>query len=74
MQRGDIDEHDVVTALAGFDGLWETLFPAEQARTARILINRVMVSQQVLTVDLRTEGLGSVIRYMLAPRKQYMAA
>ena len=30
----DMDEHDVVTALAGFDGLWETLFPAEQARIA----------------------------------------
>jgi hypothetical protein len=38
MQRGDIDEHDVVTALAGFDGLWETLFPAEQARTARDML------------------------------------
>jgi DNA invertase Pin-like site-specific DNA recombinase len=70
----EADESDVVTALANFDKLWETLFPAEQARTARILINRVTVSQQGLTVDLRTEGLGSVIRDMLAPRQQNMAA
>jgi DNA invertase Pin-like site-specific DNA recombinase len=68
------DETDVVTALANFDKLWESLFPAEQARTARILINRVTVSQQGLTVDLRTEGLGSIIRDMLAPRQQDMAA
>src|SRR3546814_16595656 len=24
----DMTEHDVVTALAGFDGLWDSLFPA----------------------------------------------
>jgi len=70
----EADETDVVTALANFDKLWESLFPAEQARTARILINRVTVSQQGLTVDLRTEGLGSVIRGMLAPRQQDIAA
>jgi hypothetical protein len=70
----DMDEHDVVTALANFDNLWESLFPAEQARTARILINRVTVSSQGLTVDLRTEGLGSVIRDMLAPRLTEKAA
>jgi len=67
------DESDVVTALANFDNLWESLFPAEQARIARILINRVTVSPQGLTVDLRTEGLGYIIRDMLAPRQQDMA-
>ena len=70
----EADETDVVTALANFDKLWGSLFPAEQARTARILINRVTVSPQGLTVDLRTEGLGSVIRDMLAPRQQDIVA
>jgi len=68
------DESDVVTALANFDNLWESLFPSEQARIARILINRVTVSPQGLTVDLRTEGLGSIIRDMLAPRQLEQAA
>jgi DNA invertase Pin-like site-specific DNA recombinase len=68
------DESDVVTALANFDSLWESLFPAEQARIARILINRVTVSPQGLTVDLRTEGLGSIICDMLAPRQLEQAA
>ncbi len=69
----DIDEQDVVTALAGFDGLWESLFPAEQARTARLLIERVTVSVEGLSVDLRTEGLGSVIREMVTPKQELAA-
>mgnify|MGYP001236403516 CR=1 FL=1 len=69
----DIDERDVVVALSGFDGLWESLFPAEQARIARLLIERVTVSSDGLAVDLRTEGLGSVIREMITP-KQEMAS
>jgi len=69
----DMDERDVATALAGFDGLWESLFPAEQARTARLLIERVTVSAEGLAVDLRTEGLGSVIREMVAPKQELAA-
>ena len=69
----DIDAHEVGNALSGFDGLWESLFPAEQARIARLLIERVIVSQQGLTVDLRTEGLGSVIRQMVAPKQELAA-
>jgi DNA invertase Pin-like site-specific DNA recombinase len=69
----DIDVHDVVTALAGFDGLWEALFPAEQARIARLLIERVTVSADGLAVDLRTDGLGSVIREMIAPERRQVA-
>lgn len=70
----DIEDNDVVIALAGFDGLWESLFPAEQARIARLLISRVTVSQAGLTIDLRTEGLSSLGRDMLAPRQQENAA
>ncbi len=69
----DIDEHEVVTALSGFDGLWESLFPAEQARIARLLIERITVSSDGMAVDLRTEGLGSVIREMVTPERELAA-
>ena len=69
----DVNEHDVVAALSGFDGLWESLFPAEQARIARLLIERVTVSAEGMAVDLRTEGLGSVIRQMVAPKQELAA-
>jgi hypothetical protein len=72
--EADIDDNDVVAALADFDAVWETLFPAEQARIARLLVNRVTVSQQGLTVDLRAGGLGSLVRDMLAPRCREKAA
>jgi site-specific DNA recombinase len=68
------NDNDVVAALTEFDSLWASLFPAEQARIARLLIDRVIVSQQGLTVDLRTDGLSSVFRDMLAPRLTEKAA
>jgi hypothetical protein len=69
----DMTENNVVTALTGFDGLWESLFPAEQARIARLLIERVTVSADGLAVDLRTEGLGSIIREMVTPERRQAA-
>ena len=42
-------------------------------RIARLLIERVTVSSDGMAVDLRTEGLGSLIREMVTP-KQEMAA
>jgi len=68
------NDNDVVSALSDFDSLWASLFPAEQARIARLLIDRVIVSQQGLTVDLRTDGLSSVVRDMLAPRPKEKVA
>ncbi|MEY4238062.1 MAG: hypothetical protein RL339_663 [Pseudomonadota bacterium] len=64
----DIDENDVISALTGFEQLWETLFPAEQARIARQLIRKVTVNDNGLAVDLRTDGLGPIVHDMLAPR------
>lgn len=68
------NDNDAVAALSDFDSLWSTLFPAEQARIARLLIDRVIVTSEGLTVDLRTAGLSSVVRDMLAPRMKEKAA
>jgi hypothetical protein len=63
-----LNERDVIAALNDFDGLWGSLFPAEQARIVHLLVQRVTVSPEGLAIDLRTEGLGSVVREMIAPR------
>ena len=73
MSDPDIDEREVVAALASFDALWESLFPAEQARIARLLIERVTVSAGGLAIDLNTGGLGSVVREMIAPERRQAA-
>jgi len=64
----DVTEREVVAALDRFDEVWSALFPAEQARLVRLLVDRVTVTGDGIAVDLRTAGLGSVVRDMLTPR------
>jgi hypothetical protein len=49
-------------ALGDFDRIWDELFPGEQARLIRLLVERVDVSEDGIRVRLRTEGLRDVIQ------------
>ncbi len=64
-----IDEKAVVKALGEFDQLWAALYPAEQTRIVQLLVERVTVGEDGIAVDLRQEGLGSVLRDMMSPRQ-----
>jgi len=64
----DLTEGEVVAALDRFDDIWSALFVAEQARLVRLLVDRVTVTADGIIVDLRTAGLGTVVRDLLAPR------
>ena len=57
---GNISEEEVRKALAEFDAIWEELFPAEQARLIQLLIERVDIAPDGLTIRLRTDGLASL--------------
>jgi hypothetical protein len=61
-----IAERDVVAALDQFHDLWSALFPAEQARIVRLLVERVIVTGDGFAVDLRAGGLAAVVLDMLA--------
>ena len=61
-----IDERSIVEALRNFNGLWETLFPAEQSRIVRLLVDRVTVSASGLAVDLRNNGISMLARELTA--------
>jgi hypothetical protein len=54
-------EAEIVGLLADFGSLWAELFPAEQARIVRLLVERVDVSVDGLEVRLRAEGLTSLM-------------
>lgn len=69
-----VRERDVVAALNRFAEVWSALLPAEQARIIRLLIERVTVTRDGLAVDLRADGLGSVVSEMLSPRAMESAA
>ena len=58
----DITETETREALERLDPLWEELFPAEQARIARLLVDRVDVGAAGMDVRLRTEGLAGLTR------------
>jgi len=57
---GSITEDDVRRALAKFDAIWNELFPAEQARLIQLLIERVDIRLDGLSIRLRTDGLVSL--------------
>jgi DNA invertase Pin-like site-specific DNA recombinase len=57
----DINESKVREALIEFDGLWDELFQAEQARVVQLLIERVDLDVDGISIRLRTEGIGSLV-------------
>ena len=64
------DEPAIISVLGSFDQLWTSLFPAEQARIVRLLVQRVTIGTESIAVDLRNDGLGSIVRDMITPRKE----
>jgi site-specific DNA recombinase len=54
-------ERDAFMALRDIDPLWNELFPAEQARIAKLLIERVVVKSDGLDLRIRADGLRSLL-------------
>jgi DNA invertase Pin-like site-specific DNA recombinase len=59
-QIEDLTEADLCSALAEFDGLWHELFPVEQARILRLLVDRVDVAVDGIHIRLLTAGFPSL--------------
>lgn len=62
----DLKEAEVREALHRLDPLWGELFPAEQARIVRALVERVVVGPAGADIRLRVEGLASLVRDLAA--------
>jgi site-specific DNA recombinase len=61
-----VAEEEVRTALEQLELLWDELFPAEQARIVRLLVDRVDVGEAGTDVRLRLDGLASLVRDLAA--------
>src|SRR5512132_1802482 len=59
--EGQIPERDVVQIVADFAQLWDELFPAEQARIVRLLIERIDLAPDGMKVRLRADGLQTLV-------------
>jgi hypothetical protein len=52
-----VSERDVYEAFQSIDPIWDELFPAEQERIIRLLVEVVLVGPDGLELHLRTDGL-----------------
>jgi hypothetical protein len=65
----DLAEDTVRDALARFDPVWSELFPAEQERLIRLLVQRVVVGEAGAQISLNLEGLASLARDLSHPKE-----
>lgn len=63
-------ESEVRRVLERVDPLWGVQLANKQARIVRLLVERVTMTTDGLAVDLRTDGLGTVVREILAPKPE----
>ncbi|MBX6744083.1 MAG: recombinase family protein [Acetobacteraceae bacterium] len=71
----DLSEAEVRDALGRLDPLWDELFPGEQERIVRLLVERVRVTDAGAEIRLNLEGLAGLARDMAAqqPREAIAA-
>jgi hypothetical protein len=62
VEMPDLTEDETRNALAQLDPLWNELFPAEQARIIRLLVERIEIGPAGADIRLRMEGLTSLVR------------
>ena len=59
-----LDEAKVTVAMTRLDAIWDQLFPAEQARIVKLLVEKVIVSLNDLEVRLRANGIEQLVLEM----------
>jgi len=66
LQSHRITEDDVSQSLKKLDLIWNELFPAEQQRIVKLLVEGVIVSTGGLDVRIRTDGLHSLVTELMS--------
>jgi hypothetical protein len=56
-----LDDGDLIEALGALKPVWDELYPAEQARIFRLLIERIDVSPDGISVTLHATGIRSLV-------------
>ncbi len=69
-----LDEAQVTVAMTRLDQIWDQLFPAEQQRIVRLLVEKVIVSPNEIEVRLRTNGIEKLALELRPPVPEEVAA
>jgi DNA invertase Pin-like site-specific DNA recombinase len=56
-----LEEGDIIEALGALEPVWDELYPAEQARIMRLLIERIGVAPDGIAVTLHAAGIRSLV-------------
>ena len=56
-----LEEGEVIEALGALEPVWDELYPAEQARILRLLIERIEVAPDGISVTLHAAGIRSLV-------------
>jgi site-specific DNA recombinase len=56
-----LDESEVIEALGALEPVWDELYPAEQTRILRMLIERIDVAPDGISVTLYAAGIRSLV-------------
>jgi site-specific DNA recombinase len=57
----ELEEGDVIEALGALEPVWDELYPAERARILRLLIERIDVAPDGISVTLHAAGIRSLV-------------
>jgi site-specific DNA recombinase len=75
-EAGDavLEEGDVIEALAALEPVWDELYPAEQARILRLLVERIDVAPDGISVTLHAAGIRSLAAELADQESPALAA
>ena len=60
-EETDITESDISTAFQRVETLWDDLFPVEQNRLVRLLVEKVDIRETGIDMEIKTNGLAALI-------------
>jgi site-specific DNA recombinase len=69
-----LQEGEVIEALGALEPVWDELYPAEQARILRLLIERIHVARDGISVTLHASGIRSLVAELADQEAPALAA
>jgi hypothetical protein len=68
-----VDDLNVIEALSALEPVWDELYPAEQARILRLLIERIDVAPDGISVTLHAAGVRSLLAELVDQQPPVLA-
>ena len=69
-----LEEGEVIEALGALEPVWDELYPAEQTRILRLLIERIDVAPDGISVTLHAAGIRSLVAELAGQEAPSLAA